>query len=526
MSLSIESIFDTAYQAEHSLWQRSIKSIEIEQSSIIFQKEMSLFSKKFNDLKERFLVLTPHYLFLLKTEKNPLILSVMDIKWVRAEFTYPSNALKYKDHFKIRLIKNMIFTDLWTKDASVFREWEKHLSKIMVLANFHEKYNTIRLIGKGSFAKVYMIEDKITKEKFALKAFNKERILSKKEGKPALMNEVSILRMLDHPNIMKLLEIHESKNSVYLVLELLEGGTLRDVLTEKTKMDHGLVFKHMKSLLSVLSYLSNNKIIHRDLKLDNLIFTDKSRKTIKVIDFGFATKYNIDEYIYKKCGTPGFIAPEIINALNGIQTQFSPKCDIFSMGVIFYSLLTGNHVFEAESQDELISKNKRCKIKLREKYFKKNKTLMDLLLGMLEIDPQKRISADDALKHKFFNISPTELQHISYGDGLDPRIWQLNKYRFVTNKNENQIGSLIIKQTAQRGNIRSIHGSFNSINSLGSFHHVRNNSHGNKKHSSRKQSLLKKTIMNKKKMLQNKIPKDPFKCEYFDSVESDKLHKK
>ena len=151
--------------------------------------------------------------------------------------------------------------------------------------------------------------------------------------------------------------------------------------------------------------MNDKKIMHRDLKPDNMILKYKDKLescTLKLVDFGLATVYDIPEYLFKRCGTPGFVAPEVINAPSGKNIHYSPKCDVFSAGVIFYILLTEKSPFDGKSFKEILHKNKKCRIDFKHPKLRKNKQALDLLIRMCEVDPQKRISAKEALQHWFF----------------------------------------------------------------------------------------------------------------------------
>lgn len=154
------------------------------------------------------------------------------------------------------------------------------------------------------------------------------------------MNEVELLRTCRHPHILHLEEIHESKNSIYLVMEMLEGGELlHKISDEKTTMSLEDTRKIMGNLISALAYLEEKRIMHRDLKPENLILKSKRDNTnICIVDFGLATFIDVDEYIFRRCGTPGFVAPEIANANSASNPKFDAKCDMFSAGIIFYIL--------------------------------------------------------------------------------------------------------------------------------------------------------------------------------------------
>lgn len=147
---------------------------------------------------------------------------------------------------------------------------------------------------------------------------------------------------LDNPNIIKLYEVHESKNSIYLILEYLEGGELFKRITESEELLSKDEIKNiMKGILEGIDYLSENGILHRDLKPENLILESQSdllSNRVKIVDFGLATYQDVDEYLFKRCGTPGFVAPEIIKSSSTEKEVFTNKVDVFSAGVIFYIL--------------------------------------------------------------------------------------------------------------------------------------------------------------------------------------------
>jgi len=175
---------------------------------------------------------------------------------------------------------------------------------------------------------------------YAVKAFTKEGIIisNKQNAKPSMLNEIDIMRSLDHENIIKLYEVHETENSIYLVLELIQGKSLQDALKKssfKEEYSEVKIVNMIRSILDALSYCASKGIMHRDLKPDNILLDKESK--IKIADFGLATLIDLPEYIFKKCGTPGYIAPEVFkyDPKNPV-TAYDDKCDVFSAGCIFY----------------------------------------------------------------------------------------------------------------------------------------------------------------------------------------------
>ena len=148
------------------------------------------------------------------------------------------------------------------------------------------------------------------------------------------------MRKYNHPNLIKIYEVYETENSIYMVLDLLEGGELFARLASKVYYDEDKISKLIKNLLSALNHLHKMKIMHRDLKPENILLKSKENDTDLVIaDFGLSTEIlSLDKILFKRCGTPGFVAPEVLNFDEKKFPFYNEKCDIFSVGVIFYIL--------------------------------------------------------------------------------------------------------------------------------------------------------------------------------------------
>lgn len=147
------------------------------------------------------------------------------------------------------------------------------------------------------------------------------------------MNEIQILRQCEHPNIIKLFEVYESDNYIYLVQNVLRGGELFDTIIKIGNFSERNAAKITHQLLSALEYIHSKGIMHRDIKPENLILVDKSDDMqIKLADFGLAA-YTSDDLLFKRCGTPGYVAPEILE-----DQVYDSKVDVFSSGVILYIL--------------------------------------------------------------------------------------------------------------------------------------------------------------------------------------------
>ena len=289
----------------------------------------------------------------------------------------------------------------------------------------------IKPLGKGAFGEVYLTSKQGSKEKFATKKIDKKFTLNPK-AKKYLDNEIGILRDIDHPNIVKLYDVKETSQFYYLVTEYCNGGGLSDCL-EQYQEKHNKAFPEeivqylMKQIVSALRYLHNKTILHRDIKLDNILVhfeneEDRRNKNmlkakVKMIDFGFARYLKKDELAYSTLGSPINMDPRILRKLNKMahsnEYGYDEKADIWSLGTICYEMLIGKSPFDAESMKELVTKVEKGD------YFIPNflsKEAVSFLNGMLQYDFKKRLTAEQLYRHKFINKKYKDLTKLDLGE--------------------------------------------------------------------------------------------------------------
>lgn len=162
------------------------------------------------------------------------------------------------------------------------------------------------------------------------------------------------MRALNHPNIIRLHEVFETENSLYMVLDLLEGGQLYDKIKAKHRFSLEEAKFMIKGLLEGIAEMHSKNIMHRDLKPENLLFKSPENLEMAIVDLGLATRVDIDSFMFVRCGTPGFVAPEVIN-IKDLNTKYEAICDIFSLGLIFHILLLGKTPFNGKNYNEILA---------------------------------------------------------------------------------------------------------------------------------------------------------------------------
>lgn len=260
-------------------------------------------------------------------------------------------------------------------------------------------YEFGEVLGKGSFGVVKEATNKETGRRWAIKAVNKE-----KAGTSAvklLEREVLIMKTIEHEHLIHLEEIYETSKRMYLVMELCDAGGIQKLLDQKKRFSEKETWTVIKQLAHAVAYLHDSDIVHRDLKLENILLRQpvgNELLNIKLTDFGLSFVrggVGSDSMMQSVCGTPIYMAPEVIDDLG-----YSQQCDIWSIGVIMFTLLTGRPPFVAETEEKLYELIKKGEVDFSDPCWETcHESAKNLLLGMLKVDPAYRRTAKEILNH-------------------------------------------------------------------------------------------------------------------------------
>ena len=289
-----------------------------------------------------------------------------------------------------------------------------------------EDLTLIKCLGKGSFGEVFLSTKRGKKEYFATKKISRVQA-DQPSFKKYFENEIKILNSLNHPNIVKLEEVKATKDYYFIVMEYINGGSLTDCL-KKYQQKYGRAFPEeivqylMRQIVSAIKYIHDRKIIHRDLKLDNIMvkfYNDMDlnnlnmmNSNIKIIDFGFSIQLSQSNMAFSALGSPINMDPLILKKYRSKGREdigYDYKADIWSLGTICYEMLIGQAVFNAETMNDLIRKVENGSYSVPTSV---SREVVSFLNGMLQYKGENRLSADELSKHSFLTKRVNEFTKI------------------------------------------------------------------------------------------------------------------
>lgn len=276
---------------------------------------------------------------------------------------------------------------------------------------FQEVYKLGKKLGSGAFGDVRLCFHMISNIERAVKIFRKD-LATDEDKKKQLMNEIDILKSLDHPNIVRVYEFFEDKMRFYIVMEHCRGGELFTEITKRSSFSESHAAQIARQLLSAIAYLHEHNIVHRDLKPENILLEETGDiSNLKLIDFGASAYFQKNHQMKTILGTAYYISPEVLNG------NYTEKCDLWSCGVIVFILLSGHPPFDGRNDTEIIEHVQKGKFKFRGESWKAiSKDAKDFISSLL-CSASTRLSAFQALLHPWIsnnasrNTPSTEIIH-------------------------------------------------------------------------------------------------------------------
>ncbi|KAI9650128.1 serine/threonine protein kinase [Ciborinia camelliae] len=291
--------------------------------------------------------------------------------------------------------------------------------KLRETSKFFQKYTVLEKLGSGHYATVYLCIEKATGQRFAVKIFTRKPGIGEKQKIEGLQQEIAMLMGVSHPYVLCLKDIFDEPDATYLVLELAAEGELFNWIVQKGKLTEQETRKIFVQLFEGLKYLHERGIVHRDIKPENILMTDEDLH-VKLADFGLAKIIGEASFTTTICGTPSYVAPEIIQDSN--HRRYTRAVDIWSLGVVLYICLCGFPPFS----DELYSRDNPYDLKAQIKLGRFDypspywdtvgDPALDLIDHMLTVDPENRYTVEECLAHPWMTQKTINLHDST--DGL------------------------------------------------------------------------------------------------------------
>jgi len=266
---------------------------------------------------------------------------------------------------------------------------------------FTQDYRLGKVLGKGSFSEVRECFCKTSNQKYAVKIFEKEANPDKK----VIFNEANILSCIEHPNIVRMVDLYHNDSQVFLVMHLIEGVELFDSVVDAGGYSEEKALEIFRQIVDAVHYLHKLGIVHRDMKLENIILSGDIRPTLT--DLGFAKQVSENDILKTRCGTPSYVAPEIL-----LGEEYNHSVDVWSLGVILYVLLFCEYPFYGETLEELYSQILEARVTFPVEAHKVSEESKDLIKKMLHPEPKERLSLDCVKDHPWLKcISPSTVRN-------------------------------------------------------------------------------------------------------------------
>ena len=316
--------------------------------------------------------------------------------------------------FVNNLLKNQNFQSdyntwktLYQKRSSISQSSYNKSSSVFILNNedIHIKYQFGNIIDKGFFGTVRIVNPiEFPELKFACKSINKSKFSENKLI--LLIREIETLSMVDHPNIVKYIETYSDNHYLHIIMELFTGGNLLQKIEKMKKFTEKYTRKFIFKLSSAISHCHSQGIVHRDLKPENILFENKKTDSeLKLIDFGLSRKYYSNEDLHSIVGSPYYVAPEVLNG------NYNEKCDVWSIGVLTYTMLCGYPPFNGSKKEEIFQKIKYQNVSFEgKKWVNISEDAKNFIKSLMQKKSIDRPSSKEIFSFNWLNPSQNETQ--------------------------------------------------------------------------------------------------------------------
>mmetsp|Transcript_58933 Transcript_58933/g.108010 ORF Transcript_58933/g.108010 Transcript_58933/m.108010 type:complete len:502 (+) Transcript_58933:88-1593(+) len=311
-------------------------------------------------------------------------------------------------------------------------------------------------LGEGSYGAVSKCSNKATGVTRAVKSISKSQMKNLDRFK----QEIAIMKIMDHPNIIKLYESFEDHRNIYLILELCTGGELFDRIIDAghfTEVQAAIV---MQNMFRAMFYMHENHICHRDLKPENFLFTTKDaieKAALKVIDFGLACKFSADQVLTTKAGTPYYVAPQVLAG------KYDQAADLWSLGVIMYVVLCGYPPFYGETDADVLAKVRLGNFSFNAADWKSvSEDAKNLIRMLLKMNPRDRYTAEQALNHVWVRNKAPKATNVALQSNL------VDNLRGFRSQNKLKKAALhVIASQLGEGQIKALRDTFMALDENG-----------------------------------------------------------
>ena len=351
--------------------------------------------------KKRWYCVVGNFCYYYHKENDGVPAGVFFMDGCLIEATEDSAKLEASNHFGI----DLIFSTGGERDrrvlyASSKEERDIWIEKLRMAAKswkFGEKFKIGKEIGRGKFSTVYVCKD--TKEglDFAVKVVSKTGLNDTEFA--LLRSEIAVLKQIDHPNAVALDSVYETKFDIKIVMELVAGGEMFNHIVGRPRLCEDEARRVVNPIAKALRYLHSIGIVHRDIKPENIL-CNKDFTVVKLADFGLSKLVSPNELLYHPCGTPLYVAPEVLE-----QTGYSTPADMWSVGVIMFLVLRGRLPYDFQSRDEAISTITNTSLDFNDRVWcKTTKRCRDVVSCLLQQDPASRLSAERLLAQPWCSL--------------------------------------------------------------------------------------------------------------------------